>query len=449
MKRSLFFTLILTVSLSIHSCSKDDSPPSEREPVNNEEPSPEPEEEQEEETEPQLETIFTYNANTQMIADFEETWILLHDEKGNLIDYKQEVSGESLIFEAMDTLQIEELSISKFVALKSEFSGNYIIYTYGKVSKGQVWNEASAQNQTFSEGHISLTVSNIENWEEYSFYNTDGHGRYMDRYFQSSAENDNDPTNLNLNNFAFNKDNNNYLLSIIDADTNPKYMWINDIEDGQEISIDGSTQLKDFETIINLPIPETATGYMYSTSAIDKTEDINLQLYNVLYSSHFNNVENIKLGYLEEFDNFHTGIGFSFENYNYYYSQPEGMLAIENINPVEPQVTFEGTLFSDFSFSSNQDYVNYKAFWSTTSMDEGIPNRTVWDITSPNGFFPRITEFPEELKNKYPALAIEELELSNTTLYLKNSPWSDYISGLFGTTSTTPTVLESVTVSQN
>lgn len=409
--------------------------------MSDEEPSPEPEEE----AEPQLETIFTYNADIQMVTDFEETWIILHDEKGNLIDYKQQVPGETLIFQAMDTLQIQELSVSKFVVLEQGFYNDYRIYTYGKFDKGKIWDEPEINSVSTTIGDFDLTVTNIENWEEYSLFNTNGHGRYMDRYFQSIAENDNDPTNLNLSNFPLDE-NNDYFLSIIDGDTYPKYTWIYDIENGKHLNIDGSTQLKNYETVINLPIPEDATGFSYSATAIDENKDLKLQLYNVQYSLNLNAVESIKLGYLEEYDNYETGINFSFDNYSYFYSQPKDKIKIENIKPIEPEVTFESKSSTEFSFSSLQDFIRYQAFWLVSSSNEGISYSTSWQITAQSGFFPSIIEFPKELVNKYPELSIEKLELKNTSLYLKTNTWNEYISDLFGQTKAPKVINELVTV---
>jgi len=422
-----YLILVFLFVLFLTGCSKDD--PVIPVPEKEVQPDPKPEEPEG----PQLETYFTFEAGpNSIVSPSTGDWIIIHKANGDLLDYKPIKNGETLTFQALDTVDTNEITVSLLIPLETEFNKNYIIRTYGKIEKGRTWNyDIKSSNSPQPTGQFNLTVSNIQNWLDYSLYSANGYGRFMDSYFHSLSTNDNDPNNLVLEDF-FLYENNNYLLSIIDENRNPKYTWINNVQNNDQISIDGSSELRDFEQNVDLTLPEEATGFMYIASALADTAESSLQMYYVISPSDISGINSIRLGYLDDYQEFNTYLRYSFEDYSYSYSETGNGITTANIDPTKPTFAFSDTSHSNFSFETNADYVSYNSSWNTTSNDGTVFTSTVWNVSAQEGFFPRINEMPEEFTDLYPNLNIDDLKLINTDIHLKTSTWENYIGDLFG-----------------
>ena len=156
--------LILLFVFLLSNCSKSETPipqPDAGEQPDTEEP-PEPQE-------PITEVYFTLNVLSPRQAGSNAEWVIIHDENGNLLDYKQYEVGDVLKFEAAVDSLTDKISVTELQYIINE-DGNrfHSLSTTTEVLKGSEWTIGTDQEPPTSPtitktGEFDLTVSNIPN----------------------------------------------------------------------------------------------------------------------------------------------------------------------------------------------------------------------------------------------------------------------------------------------
>lgn len=439
--------LVSLFVLSVTGCSKDDpvTPTPEKELI----PEPKPEE-PEEPTEPQLETYFTFNTGNSFDSSMDDDWIMIHNGNGDLLDYKPYEAGETLLFQALDTVTIENITVTKLQVRKNEFSIFGLLESYPKLDKGRSWNyrtNVASTNTVSSIGTFDLTVNNIPNWYEYNLRNKMNYGRLFPRRFHEGITGDTDPTNLILTDFDLFEPNDMF-FSIIDENRNPKYIWFDDVQDGDIIEIDGSVELQDFDDNIDIVLPQNLNDYNYSVLAHDEELNNYLHLYLFGNGNSIPTSNSLRMGYLNAYDSYFSQVGYFFDDYSYYYSETSSRITPANINPVVPILTINDDSYSSFSYETSTEHLIFSSVWSSSSSENNYSKSLNWVFRGPKNYSTTIKELPEEFATLYPELDFDSLEYKKTTLNIRTSDWESTVSLLFGDKGEViaPTIQESVTI---
>ena len=444
------------VSFIFHSCSKEDKQDifnqNEKEEIISQP------EENEETKLPRLETFFTFKTDASFNTVDSDNWVLIHNQDGDLLDYKSFEAGETLIFQALDTVKIKNFTVTNFYVSKYDNSVNHSFESYASIEKGRIWNylsteESSSTNSNeespapiFENWEFNLKVNNIPNWRQYFAKNSFGFGSNTDRNTHENWTNDTYPNNLVVNNIEVYGPND-IFLSIIDEHERKKYTWLQNVEDQSTVEIDGSTALLNFDDFVEVNIPKGLLRYSYS--AYGSNDNKSQLLYNFSESNFIPDSNTIKMDYLNEFDDYYSKITYIFEDYIYRYSEKNRRITPSNINSDKPLFIVKDESHLNFLFETDIEYKHTHSHWSRDTYEDNLFITTRWSIQNPNNTFVEFNEMPNEFTTLYPYINLSDLEYSETTINTQGVDW-DTLKGLLfkdkETTNSPSKISESITI---
>ncbi len=352
-----------------------------------------------------------------------DDWIIIYTENGNLLDFKPFESSENLSFEALESVLTDQLIITFFSQRSG--GGNTLnnFSTYPEITRGSRWilKEPDAVTQTRGNviGDFDVTITNVPG--VVLFNASDAFGGLT-----GSSSSTNSSTSINLSLF---ENGGEYLLAILDGNKNSKYTFIDNLKDGDNITLDYN-QFTSFnsETTISLP----ASGEYFS-SVFAYEDD---QEYRHSGGFHLNkiytflnddvNLNPLPIPFLDRFNRYRTEFIFTTNDYRYsfleYGNKPEKIEIPEN-----PVMTVENTSISDFRFSTNFSFFYKTGNWrfSSGTLDLDWVS-TSWNIISSDTFTGDVGAIPQEILQQYPLINLSEITYSSTRLYLNNT-YSNFI----------------------
>ncbi|UII81431.1 hypothetical protein [Flagellimonas sp. CMM7] len=186
--------------------------------------------------EPISEIYFTFHIDESIDTDDnQDDWIVLHDNKGDLLDYRPFESTESLVFEKRSDSITNDFSVS---LVKIQFLASdpcigdvwHNIVTYPGIAKGSVWNYSKKPINNVSPekiGEFNLEVADITGSDtswilDHNFLSISKFGIYGGD--GSSAANTNGTVTLQRNGLSLYENNSPYLMSIMDEGLNLKFL---------------------------------------------------------------------------------------------------------------------------------------------------------------------------------------------------------------------------------
>ena len=257
----LFFTAIY----SLISCTEGTEID---EPIAKEEPIPE---------EPKEEVYLTYRLNEHSDTTEIEYWVIVHDQDGELLDYKSIKEDSTLTFSAIDTALVntEKLVVTTLSVAEYENLSSHNLYTYTDIPKGFKWNSSepeeassifteklntyksneSTNSLTYKAGNSSITVNSAPTILKYQVYSPKS--GVVDSNYNIINEETFSIENIELLSGI------RYLFFIGDAEGSLKYHFFELGSDSQDVILDYN-QFKDYEYVLETTLPQNA--YQFSTS---------------------------------------------------------------------------------------------------------------------------------------------------------------------------------------
>lgn len=444
MLRSILKYMSLFIfAIVLSGCSKDETPAPKPETEEQPKPDPKPEEPEELE-EPKSEIYFTLDVDSSKDTSKTDDWIIIHTGEGKLLDYKSYESGERLIFEKLKDSLSSDLIVThfKFLSFIDEVDGSqskqdyYDLRSYSQIPNKSSWKFGSLfSTDRTKDPIIGKFTLNIEAVNDPVFYDISNRNGFISNSHSQSI-NPIIPEKVDIHYEDFPLDaNGSYFYTHYNRFGENRYAFIKDIKDEDELILQ-SQDLRDFDSYLNLDITfnnfdirvngyqnmdeyRTSSGYMLNF------------LHNIAQDD-FENLNPVKIGYLDSFSIFRTSVNIYNPTYYYYFHQL-GAKTEEIILPeFEPYVDVLDESINSFDFITNVEYFRKFSVWSNQ-----IPNKNdsgfrdiIWAITSEKSSIPALN-LPTEILEKYPDLTVEDLPYHHTAFYTDKTKYENFIDRRF------------------
>lgn len=391
---------------------------------------------QEEEEEQQQPTLVPYltivvdnNYNTNSIPS--EDWIMVHSENGDLYNYTPLQNGNTLVLEALDTVNLANMTITK---LRVNDFGNKLSYhleSYGKVQPGRTWTlNALTQSSTLTElGQVDITVNNMPSWNSYTLTNTQDHS--ISELSQYMAYDPGfDPNIVDINSFSF-KQANNYLMTIVDNNWVPKYSNLNGLTNGNNITVDGGTVFNSYDQLVPITISSSINAFSFNVSALNTNTNTHFQLYwtstpNPNYvpgsSTSFN------LGYLTAYQEYETNLTMNSSNIYYSFNKKGSPITTGEVAFPTATVTVTDDELPNYSFSTTANPLMNASRWSGGIATD--PYSINWTVYGPTDESPQILEMPPVID--FPHLEFANITFSASRIFTQGDNYDIHTGRIFG-----------------
>lgn len=443
--------VLLSLVFVFANCSKDETPAPDTD--SKEEPKPE-EPKPEEPVVPGVTRYFTLN---EAVAFSEsDYWLIIHNQDGELLDYRTFKYGDSLIFEALDS-ELEgtdKLSITFVQYTLAGVNHLHSIRTYTGIDKGVVWNQGSSESSfsfksrqertTYpskfyqqpsqkSSANFNITVNNVPNIARYNLTSRQYGNTAGSQVFQNTST-------LNINEVTLQMDVE-YLLSIEDGQGNLRYQLLAPQETVNDIVLE-YTDFLEYDHILQIALPEhsqlTANVWAYETDVFSGTP---LLLSSQRSAGPADPVA--KLGYINDFGSFETTFSINtVDHYSYNYEEL-GKIPDEIIIMEKPAFEIQESSKNNFQFSININFLRSSSFWSfKETMSDNVTIQTLWHVEAPKTNSFKIGDLPQEIVQKCPYLNLDNLDYESTTLILRGRNYEDIINSMFNSMVVYPPIYE-------
>ncbi|MDC6366362.1 MULTISPECIES: hypothetical protein [Flavobacteriaceae] len=405
----------IILSLLFFSCSNTNDPVVEQEEENN-----------------ITEVYFTLNVGEGYMDSFNEKWILVHDDEGNLLNYAQYKGGSTIIFETektvSSTLFVTDLTIQKG---NTEY---YNIKTHSEIPKGAIWDfESPFVKQIEVEGQFDLKLTNIPQGKSTIFSNI---------YGQNTSGWGGQQIDNNLITSYYTKEKqlgaNDYLITTFDQNGsgNFKHTFL-EYGDGTDFTLD----YEDFESsddIVDILIPPY-NFILARLVGFEETEDPNSQ---IGYTTTYYNVnsslteENTtwKFCFIDRFPKYNLSMFMHLDGYSYATGRSGGKFRDFNV-PTKPNLNITNPAIDNFIFNIDIDFDNKEVSWEHLDFDQNNPlpnSSSTWTFLSRKNYqYKIIPELPEDILNLHPTLNVEELDYKQIQLSSSQDNTQGSVSEIF------------------
>ena len=366
---------------------------------------------------PVPELYFSFKANNDTSES--ENWIIIHNENGELLDYKSFEENDYLEFKTQNPLLTDNISITLFTYSKINGNKLHAITTTTGVDKGSIWDD---ENKPITEGATDVLIGSfnfaLTNFHKIEWLNISNENGEMGGGL-SGSENGSVWTYSDSDYTLYEK--NNYMFTIVENNLDSKYYYLQDIQDGDNISLDYS-EFKLFDSYLNINIPINSSYLMVLLGFEDYQDYFDGNGYMLSQIFPFNNDDvnqnPIRIGYLDRLNKYMTQFSVYFDNYTYNYKK-YGAKPNEIIVPDNSTFSITNNSVQNFEFSTNVNFIKYTSYWSYntgTWNSDWVEN--VWKVESPTNLYHNIGNLPDEIFQLHQQLDVNSLEYFRTDFTL-------------------------------
>ncbi|HMJ67839.1 MAG TPA: hypothetical protein VK508_03035 [Cyclobacteriaceae bacterium] len=366
--------------------------------------------------------VFTVTVDESYVTATDDTYIILHNTNGDLIEYKPLESGETIEFETAAKTPGDKVDVT-IARIYGNPSGRGLTYlwSYLEVPAGQSWTLTYRQvtygpaREYDQAGTYTMLLNNFNGAVARSI---------SDRNYLLPSSTSNSPSSLTASIYS---QNHKHLLSL-DNGTNLKYRFIEDPKNGETYTFDFN-QMTAFDKTISVPFTEPSYVYAH-VMGYETMEDFRyltgFVLYNSISSGQKRNSLNI--GYLNSMLKFRTEIRLGAGKWEVSHVS-RGAAPASLLLPSPSAFTFQEKFAHSVVYSSTVP-VTYRVSYF---MSEGLTSTegTHWYFYAPEGRT-RQPSFPDALREKYPMLDVGEFRHYSTTFYTKTWPYETFLAREFG-----------------
>ncbi|UZO81942.1 hypothetical protein NBT05_05615 [Aquimarina sp. ERC-38] len=410
-----FYILFTFITLSIISCSKDEelTPETFAEEEENEEQF-----EQDQEIENDSIVFFTVKVNPYYLGDLiASTYIIINDANGNLINHTMVQNNKTYEFKVKKGEGFDKFTVSKFDNIIRPNYQYSSLNTFFHIDQGTVWNfNGASQNLTLDNSNFKTFSLKVENVKDYNSYELSSPINNSYPGYENSGT-------INFDNVEFIENETKLLLTIHFTTEKSKYVYIDNIIEGEERVIDAA-DLKNFDSYVPIDLPTDNKNFskllsfnvgnsgVYTTSSFFGTE--------------ISSIRNANFGILPEFENFTVRINRSNldENYRYQYYQSAKILKEISVSSFGKNFQVSNENRESFLFTSDFTYDTKYSSWIYSKQEDSNYEYAVWNFHSNTENYTKVPVLPKEFLEMYTNFDISKLKYDSTKLIKTNEPYS-------------------------
>ncbi|WP_062053885.1 hypothetical protein [Aquimarina longa] len=397
--KKIFLLAILIITIS---CSKDDDPINKPN-TNNE-------------TTPVNDSItyFTLKVNDFYIGKTVNSgYLIINDNEGNILAHTQIENSKEYAFKAKKGEEKESFTVSRFIYSDQEVFQYNFLDSFFNIKKGTTWNfkgrettSATTRKANNTSKKISLKIKNIDGYS--TVYLSSPRGGL--NYSASGTANSIDYDSIELHGNP-----NKILITVHFKEKKSKYIFIDNIQDQQKVSVDGS-ELKEFDSYIPINIPDDGNTYSKDLTARLTSEES----FSTVWFSDIESEAASNFGILKGFYDFYIHIFASnnAENYSYRYIKRSPTLDAITVSPYSTDFKVINSSMNafEYTYTMNQKHSTKQSTW-TLSINDNKKNKfrtDNWAFRSNELPYQTIPKLPQEFLDLYPFFKVENLEYNST-----------------------------------
>jgi len=403
-----------------------------------EDPKPDPKE-------PKEITYFTYKAPAYSETSESDDWLIIHDQDGQLLDYRPLEKEDVLVFKKMDTVltNTKNLTITTFSSRSTETTNAHMLNTHPLVPVGTIWNkeietsgfhdkslkdfrlhgDASKVGQTTQakKSTHNILVTDIPGIEKYNI--TSSVTGYVIADFRPTEGADLSLENINLSVGV------NYIFFIEDSQGGLKYLFFEIDENTQDLNFDYS-DFQDFQHILETQLPENSN--LFAVSRGFETVGAENRGYEMTIEIEDDNPNVSRIGYVDGFESYTTSFQLSLTSgygYRYYEHSIEPLTELT----ILPKPTFSIVDKTPYAYEFETDiaYLRGTTSWKyEENFSDGTYQYSFWQIHIPDTKALSIGQLPEELITAHPKLNLELLKHGDTHITTQGKSYAQYLEDL-------------------
>ncbi|QLG44464.1 hypothetical protein [Costertonia aggregata] len=366
--------------------------------------------------EQKLSTYFTFKTGCNLILGSFDFYVILHTEKGELIDFKpfNYLINESLEFKALENETPDDFTVTVFIIGSEGENPGYSLSSISQFKKGETLDySCEAGNLSAKTGSFNLVVDNIPNVNGvvtgFSAWNGETSGLLAPgKAVQGNLVS-------YFGDFDILESKRDYIISVQDGNQNSKYYVLSNYNVGDSLKLDYSN-FSNYDKYLEIDYPQHY-GLSFSLIGSSSEPKESYALSSIFSTAGLEGV--LRAGELNRFDSY--DIKFSIKptpKYEYRYRKV-GELPDVVVIPEQPLMSIEDASITNFKFNINlTGYLLKTSYW--TNLDGASIKTWTWSVQSKENHYPTIGELPDELLEQYPNLDLEDLRFTQTTFRLND-----------------------------
>lgn len=383
------------------------------------------EEKRQQELEEANEEIYFVSSLSSFAFERENSWLIIHDTNGNLIDHRSFSDEYPLEFKAEKGTIPERLTIT-LLNIRYESSGSISYYLTSRtdIKKNSSWYEDIGKedsNISYS-GVFYLDIKNIPGVKSVNIFTTDG--KLSQISYNLKTEGDGSKT-LELDRVPLDSGNE-YIISILDVNGDLKYIKLIPSSNLEQLEVDYQEFLA-YDSYLEMELP--LDNLFYSQGYTDNNYYTHVGFGENGLSYNDNDLVNniAKVGYLNSFKKFKTGLSVGIGEFEYGYIKTGSKMEAIAL-PVMPSIEIIGGTATNFKFTSNKNYKFEESYWvSNENIVNSVSGFTTLRMNSTGDNGHLLGELPAEIIEKHPSLSLEGLKLRTLKIYTKSSTYDEFI----------------------
>jgi hypothetical protein len=343
-----------------------------------------------------------------------DTWIMISDKNGKLLDHKQITTSGVVTFETSNNVPDNRISVTLFNYDSTSFGKSYGFTSYFGLPLNDAWTlKTPPVTQTGGYTPAGLFTVRCRNMPNplladhlYNGYSFGSFNTTSDVKTWTMGIYENYPS----------------ALLTIAGNGNPRYKFFEDPKKNDYFDL-SFNELAEYDHVLDMSFP-AATSHFVKVTSIDEA---NKNYY--LYYTGFNlfpasaALTNLKIGYLNRFNRYMTTIQLALTGYVFLYEK-RGTRPTSITVPDHATFRITNKTFTDYAFIAEKPFMLRESFFFDS------PSNTTWKCYAPEGT-DKINEMPQDFLKKYPSIDITKLGHSYTNLMVSTIPYTDFIATHF------------------
>ena len=365
--------------------------------------------------EPEFITVFslTVEPGYSFKAD---NWVMVHDKNGVLLDAEQIATAGTVKFETTEPVPDGKIGITIF---RYDTAGTIDSYSFGSylsvpTKQEWLWRKSTTPpqvNQGASLGTFSATYTIPTPLRMDLFGNSTTLGSI------------NQTGNTKSYQATIYEKNRNFLLTVA-SDGNPRYKFFENVKSGDYFQITFE-DMAEYDQVLDISFPSASNPYV-TVSALDGDgKSLYWTYYNAFNLPPFGpsvSLTNLKIGYLERFEKYHTNIQIVTPNFGFGYEKVGTAPSAISFPDHSPYQLINKTL-TNFSYSSEIPF----SLRSSNFKDDSLPDKNIWWVCyAPQGA-DKVTDLPDAFVEMYPFINFENFKHLGTSFQSSTKSYMDFI----------------------
>ncbi len=382
--------------------------------------------------------VFTLEIEEGYLPQPANTWVLVSNSDGELLDYQLLQPG-TFSLQAANIPSDNLLNISIMNQGTSNPAVNFFsVTTYTGIDLGESWvlGPPPDINGDPSPGEVNVDITNLPPIETLNVTFSKG---LEGRVIPQGTIIDNGATSEGSFVIPLSEAQTEILIAVnpqyLDESVPPafesKYYWLTDLTDGQQLNLEFPTDFLSYEKKFSVTLPPNNTNVFLDISGfqdLDATYGAGFYFTSTLAIYPIDEVEAF---FNDGYNYYETYMTINYNNGSTSYRKVGSAPTLEDLSVRNLDFQMLNTSFNNYSFEASPEFQIIESGWFNQLEENGVFNSLSWRVFADraNVNFPVLINFPQELVRDHPVLSTENLDNTYNQFhyYIDNKTYDDFV----------------------